>query len=344
MALRILDLEADATEKQIKAAYRTLVKVWHPDRFQSDKSLKEAAEIKLKDINTAFKFLSATTPNTRPQTPPNPAAADATYHAPQPGEDGAQSQPGATGSSSRSFFPAFKILFKFAVLAFLILLCRYTWIAFDVPDPSTDAVAKVYSFGKDNILSHLEEPKRRFIEAVNLDLERIGLRNPPPAPEATQQAAETESQSQPKTPGKATARQPVGAATAPRKIYPYITIGSTRDEVVQQQGTPTASSADKLVYGSSELYLKDGAVIGWKIDPVANPIRVKLWPQSPVDTSQQYFTVDSTRDDVLVIQGTPTAFSKEKFVYGGSEVYFQNDRVTHWKNDTASTPLRARMP
>ena len=350
MALRILDLEADATEKQIKASYRTMVKVWHPDRFQNDKLLKQAAEVKLRDINVAFDLLSSTTPNSRFQTPQNPVSSDATGHAPRPDQNEPPSQPAATTSFtestrgfSRSLFPAFKILLKLAALVFLILLCRYTWIAFDVPDPSTEAVAKVYSFGKDNILSRLENPKRRFIEAVDKDLERIGLRNPPPAPDESQQAQETTPQSPLKTPGKATTRQQAGAA-APRKIYAYITIGSSRDEVVQQQGIPTAASPDRLVYGRSELYLKDGAVTGWKIDPVSNPIRVKLWPQAPVDTNQKYFTVDSTRDDVLVIQGTPTAFSKEKFTYGASEVYFQNNRVVSWKNDPASIPLRARMP
>jgi curved DNA-binding protein CbpA len=350
MALRILDLEADATEKQIKASYRTMVKVWHPDRFQNDKLLKQAAEVKLRDINVAFDLLSSTTPNSRFQTPQNPVSSDATGHAPRPDQNEPPSQPAATTSFtestrgfSRSLFPAFKILLKLAALVFLILLCRYTWIAFDVPDPSTEAVAKVYSFGKDNILSRLENPKRRFIEAVDKDLERIGLRNPPPAPDESQQAQETTPQSPLKTPGKATTRQQAGAA-APRKIYAYITIGSSRDEVVQQQGIPTAASPDRLVYGRSELYLKDGAVTGWKIDPVSNPIRVKLWPQAPVDTNQKYFTVDSTRDDVLVIQGTPTAFSKEKFTYGASEGYFQNNRVVSWKNDPASIPLRAGMP
>jgi hypothetical protein len=92
------------------------------------------------------------------------------------------------------------------------------------------------------------------------------------------------------------------------------------------------------------LYLKNGSVTGWKIDPVSNPIRVKLWPEHPVDTSQEYFTIDSTMDDVLVIQGTPTAFSNDKFEYGGSEVDFKRNRVVGWKNDLGSIPLKARMP
>jgi hypothetical protein len=127
-------------------------------------------------------------------------------------------------------------------------------------------------------------------------------------------------------------------------ILSFLTIGSTKDEVLAQQGPPTGATDDKLVYGQSELYLKNGSVTGWKIDPVSNPIRVKLWPEHPVDTSQEYFTIDSTMDDVLVIQGTPTAFSNDKFEYGGSEVDFKRNRVVGWKNDLGSIPLKARMP
>jgi hypothetical protein len=112
--------------------------------------------------------------------------------------------------------------------------------------------------------------------------------------------------------------------------------------VIALQGTPTETSDDKLVYGKSELYLKDGAVVGWRIDPNAATMRVELWPTSPVDTEPGYFAVGSTRDFVLAVQGTPTAFSQDKFEYGGSVVYFQNNRVASWKNDPASIPLRVR--
>jgi hypothetical protein len=47
---------------------------------------------------------------------------------------------------------------------------------------------------------------------------------------------------------------------------------------------------------------------------------------------------------VLVVNGTPTTFSEERFAYGSSEVYFQNGRVVRWKNDPASVPLKTRMP
>lgn len=104
---------------------------------------------------------------------------------------------------------------------------------------------------------------------------------------------------------------------------------------------PTAASENKFVYGRSELYFKNNRVIGWRIDP-SSPIRVKLWPETAVGTNLDYFTVGSSKDEVLMVQGTPTAFSEDKFEYGGSEVEFQNNRVVNWHNDPASIQLQTK--
>jgi curved DNA-binding protein CbpA len=350
-ALRILELGADATEKEIKAAYHVLVKVWHPDRFQGDKALREAAEAKLKAVNSAYVLLCSKSSPAGKGGKQEPESTYTAYREPQAKTESAAAPP-ATGeampvsrpmwSSSRWVFPAFKIVFKVAGVALAILLGRYLWIAFDVPTPTSDEAESALAIGKVSVLKELEAPKRRFLEAVEQDLRRLDPRKP--APETLPQAAElapvADLKTQPATPTQAAKRQPVKAPAAPRKVGSYITVGSTRDEVLEQQGTPTASTDDKLVYGKSELYLKGGSVIGWRIDPVSSPIRVKLWPAASVDPDPGYFAVGSTRDFVLVVQGTPTAFSEGKFEYGGSVVYFQNNRVVSWKNDPGSIPLR----
>ncbi|MEM7820361.1 MAG: J domain-containing protein [Candidatus Aenigmatarchaeota archaeon] len=51
---RILDLPTNASEQEVKQAYRELVKVWHPDRFTHDVKLQKKAEEKLKEINDAY--------------------------------------------------------------------------------------------------------------------------------------------------------------------------------------------------------------------------------------------------------------------------------------------------
>jgi hypothetical protein len=118
---------------------------------------------------------------------------------------------------------------------------------------------------------------------------------------------------------------------------PFITAGLTRDEVIAAQGAPTAETADEIDYGNSKIYFDKGVVMGWRIDP-SSPLRVKLWPDAMVDPNLQAFGMDATRNEVIVVQGTPTTYSPSMFGYGKSEVYFQYGRVVGWKNDVA-TPL-----
>ena len=54
----VLGLKPGATEEEIKAAYRELVKKYHPDRYQ-DNPLNELAEEKIREINEAYDTLMA---------------------------------------------------------------------------------------------------------------------------------------------------------------------------------------------------------------------------------------------------------------------------------------------
>lgn len=49
----ILGVSSTASKEEIKAAYRTLVKKYHPDKYQ-DSDLKELAHDKLAEINAAY--------------------------------------------------------------------------------------------------------------------------------------------------------------------------------------------------------------------------------------------------------------------------------------------------
>lgn len=50
----LLGLKPGVSEKEVKQAYRDLVKIWHPDRFGSDPRLQQKAQEKLKEINNAY--------------------------------------------------------------------------------------------------------------------------------------------------------------------------------------------------------------------------------------------------------------------------------------------------
>ena len=53
-AYTVLGLSEGAAEWEVRAAYRDLVQVWHPDRFAHSPRLRAKAEAKLKEINVAF--------------------------------------------------------------------------------------------------------------------------------------------------------------------------------------------------------------------------------------------------------------------------------------------------
>ena len=56
---KILELNSNATLDEVEAAYKSLVTVWHPDRFQQNKDLRKQAEEKAKILNEAYSELKA---------------------------------------------------------------------------------------------------------------------------------------------------------------------------------------------------------------------------------------------------------------------------------------------
>ncbi len=50
----VLELESDASEEQVRQAYKDMVNVWHPDRFANNPRLRQKAEEKLKEANIAY--------------------------------------------------------------------------------------------------------------------------------------------------------------------------------------------------------------------------------------------------------------------------------------------------
>ena len=55
--LKILELETTGSLQEAKRAYKDLVRVWHPDRFQKNPRLKQKADKKLREINLAYNYL-----------------------------------------------------------------------------------------------------------------------------------------------------------------------------------------------------------------------------------------------------------------------------------------------
>jgi hypothetical protein len=258
-----LGLKRGAAQAEIKDAYRVLAKVWHPDRFQGDNQLRLTAEEKLKEINSAYQLLNTTEREGTSKTSPGEHARPET------------SPPGTEADSSRSTYQrqhgaAFNRSFrtkrrnskKLIAITAVILVGGGIWM--------------YLPYGR-AVVSEL------WTATTNHSAARQTAK--PVAPHDKGQSAGTRQERNPTT----------------EKPAPY-----TRANAVASDG------ASLVVYPADD-------------------------PQVP------YFTVGSTKNDVLRIQGTPTRLTGGVFEYGRSEVFFQDGRVESWFSDPSS-PLKARMP
>jgi hypothetical protein len=123
----------------------------------------------------------------------------------------------------------------------------------------------------------------------------------------------------------------------------YFTIGSTKKEVLTVQGIPTAYSPDTFEYGRSRVFFVGEKVVGWEDAPLWIHLNVQLRPGHAVVGGMHYFSLGSTRDVVLAVQGTPTGFSHNTFEYGTSKVHFRDGRVSSWENSPAWIPLKVQL-
>ncbi len=65
---KLLGVNEASELKELKTVYRTLMKDWHPDKFNDNHDQKQEAEEKSKTIIEAYHFLVSIAPETRAQT------------------------------------------------------------------------------------------------------------------------------------------------------------------------------------------------------------------------------------------------------------------------------------
>jgi outer membrane protein assembly factor BamE (lipoprotein component of BamABCDE complex) len=134
--------------------------------------------------------------------------------------------------------------------------------------------------------------------------------------------------------------------TAGSAVPGYFTRGSSQDDVLHVQGSPTkimtysALRREDWYYDRStvSISLPDRRVTAW--DNKGN-LKVHLSPKTAGSAVPGYFTRGSSQDDVLHVQGSPTkimtysALRREDWYYGRSTVTFSlpDGRVTEWNNN-----------
>ncbi len=119
----------------------------------------------------------------------------------------------------------------------------------------------------------------------------------------------------------------------------YFTIGSTKDEVLALQGTPTTMYVNRWCYGSSLVEFYNDKVITYS--NTSHNLKVRAQPSTIVQT-KGFFSIGSTKDEVLTIQGTPTTMYMNRWYYGSSLVEFYNDKVITYSNTSHNLKIRIK--
>jgi outer membrane protein assembly factor BamE (lipoprotein component of BamABCDE complex) len=123
----------------------------------------------------------------------------------------------------------------------------------------------------------------------------------------------------------------------------FFTIGSSKDEVLNIQGTPSSISeygnTSNWYYGSSRIEF-----INNKVKEFSNTgkLKIKLNPQNKTDGS--FFTIGSSKDEVLNIQGTPSSISEygntSNWYYGSSRIEFSKNMVKEYSNSSNNLKIK----
>jgi hypothetical protein len=340
-ALQVLELKAGASNEEIQNAFDAQGQAWAPERFQENTPMRAMAEKKFQAIEDAYSLLIRSSLQAAPY---RSEAEGERVEVPMdiaPGEESQRRgrkkrQLGYSQAPARRPRLSVPLLIGCGVVATCVVVAWMLFKPLEARLMSTPGAGKVYAEYKTGVRSSIQELKDKMSGVA-------GSNTPAPNPGG---AASNPAQGRPSQEGKVATsgarrpatQQPGAARTAKIRVLPVITAGLSKSEVIGVLGAPTSATEDKLVFGNSEFTFRNDSLVGWKIDSVSS-IRVKLWPDAMVDPGVHSFGIGSSKDVVIAVQGTPSLFSENVFGYGGSRVYFLNNRVTNLKSDP-SAPLR----
>lgn len=319
---RLLGLSAKASRQDVKSAYRRLAKTWHPDRFQQHSAReRDFAEEKFKALTVAYRRIAGgwlEEERTEKKVPHGDAK---TSRSP---EEGARQprQPSAvkrTGNFSWIFVRRSFLATGLSVLALVALLAIRSYLSVVEPGGTSSSGPVSHNqsrvsvpdtgkgSGSKSVYSP-EDPARENAPSEDSLLRHQPSRLKPTAPESD---------------------------SAPE----FISIGSTQDAVMKIQGPPQHVRGQTWVYGVSELGFKDGRVV--RYNNFDGNLKVRVLPSRPLSSPvPATFTLGSSADEVLTVQGTPSRMERNRWLYGFSEVRFKEGRVEEYDNFFGDLKIR----
>ena len=331
---QILGLKPGCSAQELRAAYVSLVKKWHPDRILNEPAAKFAAEERLKAINTAYSRLRKNAAGQPEQGGPEPAQSKR-----QPSQAASPRQrhhnPRTEMFSSNHLRVYLSAAFHRFLLGRLVSRSfRHSWIRAAAVLCALTLVlllwtdARHLSLLEDWTLSVSTDSKQALppmIPAETKAQKSTHAISPDAIPSAAAPLAERPPIPRPRLGPR---RPPAGLAGA----KPHFTIGSPRHEVLRIQGQPHRVNGQTWIYGMSDVAFREGRVSGY--NNFDGSLNVRLLPLTPVPVRQRpkAFAIGAHKDEVLYAQGTPTRVEGNKWYYGLSEITFKDGKVLAFNN------------
>ncbi len=285
---RALDVAPGCTWTQLRAAYRRLVRTWHPDRFDQDPERRILAEEKTKEINRAYQVLSdyqerhGRLPDVISRPEPHPANAPHYPQRPQAPVGMVAEPEWATDTRTIRRGRSTRLL-PLALMGFAAWMTYTLWQpaatipTWHEPHPAKVAVpiGPVADHGADEAADdegvftvgsspNQVQAAEGLPERIRGDVWYYGKSRIYFTDGMVQRWVNDPS-------------HPLHVAFGePRqhRLQTTFTIGATRSEVLAVQGPPLLETDQTWDYGVSRVYFSGGHVSGWYSSPFA-PLKVK---------------------------------------------------------------------
>jgi curved DNA-binding protein CbpA len=314
----LLGLNGKASRKEVKSAYRRMAKEWHPDRFhQRSARDRELAEEKFKAFTAAYRRIAAGwLDDERPQD-----------H--QPGDD--HRTPGSRWSARAQSYTQPKSRWQKAGSS--TLMRPRSFLATGL---LLAALASLFAIRAHFSAVDWKSPSKPALTLPE-GAPSGGFREPEPRPEQTPGALpEPEEAHQEKDPPEPPRTQTLKPGQKSRHASDehstdFISIGSTQQDVLRIQGSPEVVRGQTWVYGVSELSFKEGRVV--RYNNFDGSLRVRVLPSRAMPSPPPaFYTIGSSMDEVLAVQGTPTRMEGSRWLYGFSELRFKDGKLMEYDN------------
>jgi len=304
---RTLGIAPGSEQSEVKRAYRSLAKKWHPDRHHSKPfEVRALAEERFKQINEAYKRITGN----------------------RNGQGGASERIRTAPSAKRSPTEASE------PKPARVLKKRYRDVRFGQVIPVFALMILVFWLGY-QLLSVFLQPS---VETRTVPLPIFSDNRKNPDAESSQPIDSKEITEMLSELSKPAPTPPVPLLQPSEPVSTHFTIGSTSDEVLLVQGPPARIHGQTWVYDLSEIQFKNGRV--WRYNNFDGSLKVVMLPNTAAEPAPAYITLGSTRDEVLLVQGTPSRVEQDKWFYGFAEIRFKDGLLREYDNYFGTLKVR----